>query len=241
MTVRIGIPNRGRLAQLCQDIINNAFGITIESSTRQMVYSDNNADIEIVLFRSTDIPHLVNENIIHVGITGNDYFVDSGLDILEVENLYLLNGLLCLIAKRESSYNTIYDVFSKENIVCYSQYKNLSKKFFEMINSNIICSGIDGAAESYLKLNICDLIIDVVTTGSTYIKNDLKVICPIMPVSSYLYTNKQFIRKNENIFKSIVGKLTGQKISPEKIDKSITYSRFYSTINDINNFLGKSS
>jgi ATP phosphoribosyltransferase len=234
MVIRIGIPNRGRLAQLCQDLINSSFNTAINISERKMLYKMGEDDIEFVLFRSTDIPQLICDNIIQMGITGNDYFLESNTNIKEVHNLFMLNGVLCIISKKNSIIRNAKDLVISTNLKCCSQYKNIGKEFVSKTNLSTTFEGIDGAAESHLILENHDYAIDVVTSGSTFIANGLKVVYPIMPVSSYLYANHDFINNDKERFMSITNMITGVDFNNTSYCEDSTRVKFNSVINTIN-------
>jgi len=216
MTIRIGIPNRGKLYNLAKKLVFNSFDIVEEHNNRKMIFDfeiEHNSvkyDFEIVCIRSTDIPYMLEKNIIQLGITGNDYFLESNANIIEVKNLNLLNGVLALIANKNSEITSLIDVVEMNDLICYSQYPNVSKTIFKKLN-NVKLQKIDGAAETYLKLGKCDFVIDIVSSGSSYIENDLKVVTDLLPVSSYLYTNEIFSNEYPEILKWLVYKITGVK------------------------------
>ena len=232
MNIKLAIPNRGRLAELCCDIVNSSYNLKIRLEDRIMSYTTVNDDIEteILLLRSTEIPKLLESNDVNIGITGNDYFLDSGANIIEGNNLFLFNGLLCILSSQYGVIGCYSDLLNSSNLRCYSQYKNISKQFFEKINSSINVTGIDGAAETYFGLNLCDLVIDVVTTGSTFAKNQLKVLFPIMPVSTHIYINNEFSNKYSELCRSTIYKICGQHMQLLNKEDSNTYTTYNKAI-----------
>lgn len=61
MNCKIGIPNRGRLYELCIDLIQQKFNCYIDKNSRRMRYSITLDDINIdfLFYRSSDIPFLL--------------------------------------------------------------------------------------------------------------------------------------------------------------------------------------
>jgi len=235
MKTRIGIPNRGRLATMCCEIINIAFNVNIEISSRIMTYSthDGTDDIDIFLLRSTDIPMLLHNGYLDIGITGNDYFLDSGANITEANNLFMFNGYLCLLTQKYGNIACFADMISAIDLFCFSQYKNISKNLMKILNPSIKVNEIDGAAESYFKLTKCDIIIDVVTSGSTFTLNGLKIISPIMPVSTHIYINNNYLSKSSDLCEDLIYRICGQKLCVESKNNSITYMNYLKFIKQI--------
>ncbi len=229
MEIRIGIPNRGRISALCCELFNHNFNTSISIEERVMVYTIRDKyenEIEIVLLRSTDIPKMLEEKNIDMGITGNDYFIESGANIIESNNLFMFNGMLCMLAKRHSGINSIYDFKRKEDIIFCSQYPNIGYELMRQLDSNFVLKKIDGAAESYLKLNLCEIVIDVVTSGSTFVKNDLKIISPIFPVSTHIYFSSEYVNAYYDFCSEIVYQLCGRDPVFFNREESITYRKY---------------
>ncbi|PAE18286.1 ATP phosphoribosyltransferase [Robertmurraya siralis] len=204
--IRIGIPNRGRLFELSRKIISRSYGFNV-TFTRNTVYKVRD-DIEIVCLRSTDIPGLIEKNIIQFGITGNDYFIESEVDIVELSNLNLLNSSLCLLTRKDSIFHNTEELLCGKDIIIYSQYPNIAQDLFSAF-SNITIEKIDGSAEAYLQLNICHAVLDIVSSGASYLDNDLKVIQTLLPVASHLYVNKNFVNEHPNEVDKVLTAITG--------------------------------
>lgn len=239
--MRIGVPNRGRMYDVVYMLFANKLVLSESWNARKMIHKineyDNQEDIEIVLVRSTDIPKLIEDNTIQMGITGNDYYLESWSNITEIVNLNLLCGNLCILTQKNSDLNTINDLFDKKRIVCYSQYSNLATLYLSKLINDFKCNKIDGAAETYLLLKKCDIIIDVVSSGQTYLANDLKVIHNIIPVSSHLYANNDFINDKFQVFKYCCENLFGYKVAKDFSKRED--SRIKLNI-DIQNLIGRS-
>lgn len=226
MEIKIGIPNRGRLAEACVKLVNMTWDANIDLRTRKMNYhlETENLKLNLCLMRSTDITKMIEKREIDIGITGSDYFLESEADIIESNNLFLLNGILCVISSKKNCGDK-----SKYKSCC-SQYSVIADNFFR--SSDVEVKTIDGAAETYLQLNACDCAIDIVTTGETAVMNDVKVDFVIMPVSAHIYINNFFFEKNENICKTIVENLSGQPMVGYHYSESITFKRFCAATNE---------
>lgn len=225
MIIKIGVPNRGRLADFCTEILNNTFNISLDVKLRTMEYQfEYNEHLIIIYYmRSTDIPYMLEKNVINIGITGNDYFLEAEVDILESNNLYLLNGLLCMISKKNG--------FCRDRLTCCSQYKKIAQRFFETYN-DVEIQQIDGAAETYIRMGLSDCAIDIVTTGITALKNNIKVDYVIMPVAAHVYINSNFEEKNRSVCQWLVEKVSGKKYQTKNREESETYLCFVNAMNE---------
>lgn len=232
MNIKIGIPNRGRLAEVCVQLINMTWNTNLDLHERKMNYfiKKDNMHINVCLIRSTDIPKMLEIGEIDLGITGSDYYLEAESDVVESNNLFLLNGLLCVI----SSKNNANDISNFKS--CYSQYNAIANKFYESTTVNV--RAIDGAAETYLELNSCDCSIDIVTTGETAIMNKVKVDFVIMPISAHIYINNTFFENRNEICKTIVENLSGQPLTGYSFSESVSYKRFCDAKRNMKKILG---
>lgn len=209
---RFTIPNRGRLHASCMTLLNQFSLISIGQVRKRKLKCDMNlSGIECVMLRSVDISYRLYNNDVQIGITGSDYVLESGFKVIELMDLALCKGKLALLAPSNSSINCLDDLSEKKNLTIASQYPNYAKKLlskFDAINKLI---PITGSAEIYPYLGLSDLIIDIISTGETFLVNGLKVVHEFVNVSGRLYTNNE--SKNHYLVKEIF------KILSLKIDK----------------------
>ena len=69
--LRIGVPRKGRLAELAAQLLTDA-GLSFRRSDRSLFARCKDMPIEITFLRTDDIPVLVAEWAIGLGITGAD-------------------------------------------------------------------------------------------------------------------------------------------------------------------------
>ena len=84
MTLRIAVPNKGRLKGPTIALLHDA-GLRFEQTERSLSAPVRNADVELLFVRADDIPEMVRDGVADVGITGADLLAefDDGLVVLE--------------------------------------------------------------------------------------------------------------------------------------------------------------
>ena len=71
MTLRLAVPNKGRLSENSVDILKRA-GLEIEDTDdRKLFASVKKRDFAVMFVRAQDIVNFVNKGAVDVGITGN--------------------------------------------------------------------------------------------------------------------------------------------------------------------------
>ena len=79
--LRIGIPSKGRLAELAAQLLIDA-GLSFRRTERSLFARCKDMPVEITFLRTDDIPVLVAEGAIGLGITGADLVAESGAELV---------------------------------------------------------------------------------------------------------------------------------------------------------------
>ena len=74
--------------------------------------------------------------------------------------------------------------------MCIRDSPNIARNYYASMNREIQVIKLNGSIELAPILNLSDVIVDIVESGSTIRENDLKVITEILPISARLIANK---------------------------------------------------
>jgi ATP phosphoribosyltransferase len=93
---------------------------------------------------------------------------------------------------------------SKSHLRIATKYPNISSKFFasQGIQTEII--KLNGAIEIASKLQLCDYIVDLVSSGRTLKENNMIEIIKIINVSSHLIINKNSLKNFNYLINQII-------------------------------------
>src|SRR5512142_3137584 len=83
--LKLGIP-KGSLQESTVRLFGKA-GYRIVVSDRSYIPSIDDEEIECLMFRAQEMARYVERGIMDVGLTGKDWIVESGADVVEVEDL----------------------------------------------------------------------------------------------------------------------------------------------------------
>lgn len=193
--IRLAIPNKGRISQ---DILRllERIGLDVPKNGRKLYANTNNPGIQIVYARSADIPLYVQSGAADVGITGDDMIDERKAN---VERLLKLNFGACDIvvaAQNDSNIRTPSDY--KGGIRVATKLVNIAKEYFT--GRNIYCEVVPvaGATELAPYLGISDLIVDQVSTGTTLMENNLRIVDVIQKSNQYLIANPDSLAKKSD-------------------------------------------
>lgn len=199
MKVRIAVPNKGRLREPTLNLLRKA-GLRGEYSGRLLYSQTSNPNIELIFARAMDIPGFVALGAADLGVTGHDYVVEAGVEVLELLDLGYGRARI-VVAAPEDSVDSLRDV--KPGSVVATKYINIARRFFESIGLEVSILRISGAAEVTPYLGIADLIVDVTSTGSTLAMHRLRILTEVMDTSARLIANPSSFKSKRELVEEV--------------------------------------
>src|SRR5690625_2383227 len=148
----------------------------------------------MIYVKAVDVTTYVEQGAADVGIVGKDNILESGADLYELLDLRLGKCKFAAASLRDINFE------QGKPIKVASKYTNVAKQFFEQKGMNVEMIKLNGSVELAPLINLADVIVDIVETGTTLKENGLQVIEDIEPISTRLVVNKaSFATKTEKI------------------------------------------
>ena len=133
-----------------------------------------------------------------VGITGKDLVLEAGLDVKTLHDLSFGHCRISVAAPDSSGISKVDEI--KDGSVVATSFPNVTKKYFDKLGKKIEITVISGAAEVTPHLGVADIIVDLVSSGSTLKVNHLKEIGVIAKSNAVIIANeKAYETKKEEI------------------------------------------
>lgn len=211
-SLRIAIPSKGRLKEKSVAILQGA-GLKVQTSGRQLFARCPNTDILVIFSHAQDIPGLVHEGVVDLGITGSDLVIEKRT---QVEELMRLGFGKCRLsfASHTDSVCTEGKAFSGK--IVGTKFIHLAEDYFAKNNiKDVNIIEINGAVEVIVLLGLVDGILDVVETGNTLREHDLIERETIMNAEAVLIGNGKYrddVMKDK-LIRRIEGVLQSKKYS----------------------------
>ncbi|MHB1457897.1 MAG: ATP phosphoribosyltransferase [Armatimonadota bacterium] len=190
MKLKIGIP-KGSLQEATFSMFKKA-GWDFKVSSRSYTPSCDDNEIEALLVRPQEIPRYVQDGILDAGLTGKDWIVDCGADVVEVVDLsynkVTTKPLKIVAAVKDDS--DIKDVKQLQGKRISTEYVNLTKRWLE---SNGVTAQVEfswGACEMKVP-HLADAIVVNTETGSSLRQNNLRIIETILESTARLIANNE--------------------------------------------------
>ena len=190
MKLKIGLP-KGSLQDATFAMLKKA-GWDFHVNSRSYMPSCDDDEIDALLVRPQEIPRYVADGILDTGLTGKDWIVDSGADVLEVADLSYnkatLRPLRVVVAVKEDS--DIREAKDLEGKRISTEYVNLTKRWLESKGVSAQVEFSWGACEVKVP-QLADAIVVNTETGSSLRMHDLRVVETILESTARLIANKQ--------------------------------------------------
>ncbi|MCD6534594.1 MAG: ATP phosphoribosyltransferase [Deltaproteobacteria bacterium] len=188
MKLRVGIP-KGSLQDATIDLFKNA-GFKITTSSRSYFPTIDDPEIECMLIRAQEMARYVESGILDIGITGHDWVVENGSDVVEMTELQYAKVTFnkvrwVLAAKAGGDIRSVKDLEGK---TIATEVVNLSKKYLADHGVSAKVEYSYGATEVKVP-HLADAIIEITETGSSLRANNLEIIDTVLETTTVLIAN----------------------------------------------------
>ncbi len=221
----LGIP-KGSLQDSTLDLFRRA-GYDIRVSSRSYFPAIDDEKTSAIMFRAQEMSRYVEDGVVDVGLTGRDWVLENGSDVVEVAELVYAKQRLApvrwvLAVPEESEITTPEQL---EGGIVATELINTTRKYFESKGLNVKVEFSWGATE--VKARLLDGIVDVTETGSSLRANKLRVIDTILTSSTLLIAHRDAMKiawKRDRI-ENLAMLLTGAIDAREKVGLKMNVPR----------------
>jgi len=190
--VKIAIQKSGRLNQDSLALLKNC-GIAIDNGKDQLKASAQNFPVEIFFLRNGDIPQYLNDGVVDLAILGKNTLEEKGVDIEIIEPLGFSKCRVSIAIPKDKNFSSIGDLEGKR---IATSYPNTVKSFLKKEGINAELHIINGSVEIAPNIGLADAICDIVSSGSTLFKNNLKEVITISE-SQAMLVQSPLIKKEQ--------------------------------------------
>ena len=185
--LKIAIQKSGRLHDDSIKILKEA-GIYIDNGKDQLKTTSRNFPLEVLYLRNGDIPQYLRDGVVDIAILGENLLVEKGEDLKIVEKLGFSKCRVSVAVPKENDFNSLQDLEGKK---IATSYPNTVKNFLAEKGINAELHKISGSVEIAPNIGLADAIVDIVSSGSTLFKNNLKEVEQILKSEAVLAVSPQ--------------------------------------------------
>lgn len=194
-TLKIAIQKSGRLNEDSIQILKDC-GISINNGNDQLKATASNFPLEVLYLRNSDIPQYLIDGVVDAAIVGDNLLVEKGKNIQVVEKLGFSKCKVSVAVPKNFEYNSVNDL---EGLRIATSYPNTVLDFFNSKNIAVDLHQISGSVEIAPNIGLADAIVDIVSSGSTLFKNNLKEVEVIFKSEAVLAVSPKMTSENKVI------------------------------------------
>ena len=170
--LHIAVQKSGRLHDESLKLLNDC-GISIDNGKDQLKAVARNFPIEIFYLRNGDIPQYLRDGVVDIAIIGENLLFEKGDNISIKEKLGFSKCRVSIAIPKEDIYKGIKSLTGKK---IATSYPNTVKRFLSEKGIEAELHIINGSVEIAPNIGLSDAICDIISSGSTLFKNNLKEV-----------------------------------------------------------------
>ena len=189
MKLRVGIP-KGSLQEATIALLKRA-GLNVYTSSRSYFAGTDDAEIECMLIRAQEMARYVEHGVLDCGLTGKDWVIESGLDVVTAAELSYAKQSLgkvrwVLAVPEDSGFQQPQDLAGK---IVATELVNVTRNYFSSRNIPVKVEFSWGATEVKPPM-LADAIVEITETGSSLRANRLRIMETVLESSTQLIAGK---------------------------------------------------
>ena len=215
MKIRIGIP-KGSLQEATLQLFARA-GLRVYTNARSYFASTGDPEIECMLIRAQEMARYVEHGALDAGLTGLDWVVESGLDVIAVTDLIYAKqsrGKVrwVLAAPEDSPFQRVEDLGGR---IIATELVQVTRNYFRDKGVDVQVEFSWGATEVKPPM-LADAIVEVTETGSSLRANRLRILETVLESNTQIIANRvswgdcEKRRKIENLALMLRGAMEAQ-------------------------------
>lgn len=179
--IRIAMQKSGRLSEDSRDLLARC-GIKINLQQQRLIAFAENMPIDILRVRDDDIPGLVMDGVVDLGIIGENVLEEEQLSrraqgydprVTLLKRLDFGECRLSIAMPTDASYGSTSCLDGKR---IATSYPHLLKKYFDQQGLSFKSCLLNGSVEVAPRAGLADAICDLVSTGATLEANGLREV-----------------------------------------------------------------
>lgn len=197
--IRIAIQKSGRLNEDSLRLLKDC-GISFDNGKDQLKAAARNFPMEVFFLRNGDIPQYMRDGVVDLAILGENLLVEKGSDLEVIEKLGFSKCRVSIAVPKGTEFSSVKDLEGKQIATSYPNTVNAFLKE-NQIEANLHI--INGSVEIAPNIGLADAICDIVSSGSTLFKNNLKEMIEINTSEAVLVQAPSLTEETQDLIKKL--------------------------------------
>ncbi len=197
--IKIAIQKNGRLHDESIKILKDC-GISVENGKEQLKAEARDFPMEVMFLRNGDIPQYLRDGVVDLAIIGENILIEKGQDLTIAERLNFSKCKVSLAVAKDFNYTSVKDLDGKK---IATSYPNTLKYYLADKNISYEIHQISGSVEIAPNIGLADAICDIVSSGSTLFKNNLKEVEVMLTSEAVLAVSPKIKPEAQKILRTL--------------------------------------
>ena len=195
---------KGRLANKTLELLEK-IGITCEEmkdkDSRKLIFVNEELKLKFFLAKGPDVPTYVEYGAADIGVVGKDTIMEENRKVYEVLDLGFGKCRMCVCGPGDAAELLKHH----ERIRVATKYPLIAKEYFyNQKFQTVDIIKLNGSVELGPIVELSDVIVDIVETGSTLRENGLDVLEEICPLSARMIVNQVSLKMESERIREIL-------------------------------------
>ncbi|MDR2655916.1 MAG: ATP phosphoribosyltransferase [Oscillospiraceae bacterium] len=173
----------------------------IKENNRKLIFVNEEKEVRFFLVKPSDVPIYVENGAADIGVAGKDVLIENASDVYELADMGFGKCRMVVAAPED------YIEKSGSILRVATKFPNTANGFYASKSRKIRIIKLNGSIELAPKVNLSDVIVDIVESGDTLKENGLKVIETVTDISARLVANKSSYQFKGGLIRNIAEKL----------------------------------
>ena len=203
--LNVALP-KGRLGEKVYSMFEKA-GFecpSIRETNRKLIFENPQKNVRYFWVKPSDVAIYVERGAADVGVAGKDILLEYEPEVYELLDLGIGKCKMAVAAKTDFYDNT------QRTLRVATKFTNITKSYYSALGRDIDIIHLNGSIEIAPILDLSDVIVDIVETGTTLKENNLSVIDTIIPISARLIANKSSFKFKGDAIEKLISELAEQ-------------------------------
>lgn len=203
--LNVALP-KGRLGEKVYDMFEKA-GFecpSIKENNRKLIFENEEVGVRYFWVKPSDVAIYVERGAADVGVAGKDILLEYEPDVYELLDLNIGKCRMAVAAKKDFRDD------NQRTLRVATKFTNIASQYYLSKGRDIDIIHLNGSIEIAPILDLSDVIVDIVETGTTLKENNLEVFETIVPISARLIANKTSFRFKSESIEKIVSEIAAQ-------------------------------
>lgn len=193
--INVALP-KGRLGEKVYDMFERS-GFecpSIHENNRKLIFENEEKGVRYFWVKPSDVAIYVERGAADIGVAGKDILLEYEPEIYELLDLDIGKCRMAVAAPKGFRDDP------QRTLRVATKFSKIASDHYASKGRDIDIIHLTGSIEIAPILDLSDVIVDIVETGTTLRENDLEVVEDVVPISTRLIANRSSFKfKNEKI------------------------------------------